>query len=149
MARMKTTRAESAGGVVLRGAPGTWEVALVGRIEPESWALPKGTPKTGESREETAIRETQEETGLEVRILEPIDSITYWFVMRHVRVCKTVYYYLMAATGGDLSRHDPEYDRVAWFPVQEALKVMSYPNEVEVLRAALRLVDRRSNAATR
>ena len=44
MARLKTTRAESSGGVVLRGHPGALEVALVGRTEPGTWALPKGTP---------------------------------------------------------------------------------------------------------
>ena len=96
-----------------RGKLTNLEVVLVGRTEQGTWALPKGTPKDGESREQTALRETREETGLEARILEPIDCITYWFVLRHSRVCKTVYYYLMIATGGDPSLHDPEYDRVA------------------------------------
>jgi 8-oxo-dGTP pyrophosphatase MutT (NUDIX family) len=141
---LKTTRAESSGGVVLRGQPGTLEVVLVGRAEQGTWALPKGTPVLGESREQTAIRETREETGLDVRIIEPIDSITYWFMLRHTRVCKTVYYYLMAQTGGDTTRHDPEYDLVAWFPVHEALKVMTYPNEAEMVRRAIALVDRRA-----
>src|SRR5579884_3376736 len=146
MARLKTTRAESCGGVVYRGTPGSIEVCLVGRAESGIWALPKGTPNQGESREETALRETREETGLEVRILEPIDSITYWFVLRTSRVCKTVYYYLMVAVGGDTSLHDPEYDRVAWFPIEEALKVMTYPNELEIVRRARDLIDRRFEA---
>ena len=92
MAKMKTTRAESSGGVVVRGAPGAVEVVLVGRTEQGTWGLPKGTPKSGESREETALRETREETGLDVAIIEPIDCITYWFFLRHARVSKTVYY---------------------------------------------------------
>lgn len=141
---MKTSRAESSGGVVYRGAPGSIEVCLVGRAESGIWALPKGTPTKGESREETALRETREETGLQVRILEPIDSITYWFVLRSTRVCKSVYYYLMLAVGGDTSLHDPEYDRVAWFPVEEALRVMTYPNEVEIVRRAIQLIERRA-----
>ena len=147
MAKQKTLRAESSGGVVYRGEPGSIEVVLVGRVESGTWALPKGTPHTGESREATALRETREETGLDVRILEPIDSITYWFALRHARICKTVYYYLMVMTGGDTSRHDPEYDRVAWFPVEQALAVMSYPNEVEIVRRAVQLIERRHAAA--
>jgi 8-oxo-dGTP pyrophosphatase MutT (NUDIX family) len=145
VAKLKTTRAESSGGVVLRGSPGALEVVLVGRTEQGTWGLPKGTPKPGESREQTALRETREETGLDARIIEPIDSITYWFALRHARVCKTVYYYLMVATGGDTSLHDPEYDRVAWFSTAEALRVMTYPNEADMVRRALVLVERRQN----
>lgn len=148
MARLKTTRAESAGGVVLRGPPDSLEVVLVGRTEPGTWALPKGTPKPNETREQTALRETREETGLEVRVVEPIDSITYWFVLRHTRVCKTVYYYLMVPTGGAISQHDPEYDRVRWFPVQQALAVMSYPNEAEMVRRAIELAGRHTVLAS-
>jgi 8-oxo-dGTP pyrophosphatase MutT (NUDIX family) len=149
LAKLKTTHAESSGGVVLRGAAERIEVVLVGRIEPGTWALPKGTPHAGESREQTALRETREETGLHVRIIEPIDSITYWFALRHARVCKTVYYYLMVATGGDPSLHDPEYDRVAWFSTNEALRVMTYPNEADMVRRALGLVARHPDVLSR
>jgi 8-oxo-dGTP pyrophosphatase MutT (NUDIX family) len=148
MARLKTTRAESSGGVVLRGEPTSLEVVLVGRAEQGTWALPKGTPVAGESREQTALRETREETGLEVRIVEPIDCITYWFVQRHSQVCKTVYYYLMVATGGDPSLHDPEYDRVAWFPVGRGLAAMTYSNETDMVRRAVDLVVRRHGIAS-
>jgi 8-oxo-dGTP pyrophosphatase MutT (NUDIX family) len=148
MAKLKTTRAESSGGVVLRGSPDALDVVLVGRTEQGTWALPKGTPKPGESREQTALRETREETGLDARIIEPIDSITYWFALRHARVCKTVYYYLMVAIGGDPSLHDPEYDRVAWFSTKDALQVMTYPNEADMVRRAIELVQRRQNILT-
>lgn len=146
MARFKTSHAESRGGVIYRGDPDNLEICLVGRTESGIWALPKGTPYRGESREQTALRETREETGLEARIVEPIDSITYWFALRTTRVCKTVYYYLMIAVGGDTSLHDPEYDRVAWFPVAEALRVMTYPNEAEVVRRAVDRIARRASA---
>ena len=45
-----------------------------------TWTLPKGTPNAGETTEQTALREVAEETGLEVRITGPLDSIEYWFV---------------------------------------------------------------------
>jgi len=153
VAKLKTARAESEGGVVYRQRDGEIEVVLVGREAQGSWFLPKGTPLRGESREQTAIREVSEETGLEVRILEPITSISYWFMSGRVRIFKTVYYYLMVPTGGDISRHDPEYDRVAWFPIQQALAVLTYANDADVVRRAAELIKRRlslqSQQATR
>ncbi|MGH2458306.1 MAG: NUDIX hydrolase [Chloroflexota bacterium] len=142
MAKLKMAKAESAGGVVYRFTGDLVDVALVGRSEQESWFLPKGTPKRGETREQTAAREVREETGLDVRIVEPIGSITYWFVARRTRIHKTVYYYLMVPVGGSMALHDPEYDRVAWFPVAQALAVLTYPNDADIVRRASALIER-------
>ena len=134
MARIPFSIAESAGGVVLRRAENHLEVLLVGSAE--TWGLPKGTPSDGEERRETARREVQEETGLEVEVLEPVGDIRYWFMAGGRRVRKTVYYFLMREIGGDISRHEWEHERIAWFPLEEALRVMSYPNEAEMVRQA-------------
>ena len=144
MAKLKTAKAESDGGVVYRHGRDAVEVVLVGRSEQETWFLPKGTPHRGETREQTALREVREETGLDVRIIEPIGSISYWFVARRTRIHKTVYYYLMVPIGGNISRHDPEYDRVAWFPTNQALAVLTYPNDADIVRRAMSLIQRRA-----
>ena len=131
----------SAGGVVLRTGKSRGEVVLCGRGQPRIWALPKGTPDPGETRVETALREVREETGLEVEIDGPLDSIEHWFVRpTDQALChKTVHYYLMSATGGDTSRHDHEFDEVRWFPVQEALSTMTYGNEAKLVEKGLAL----------
>jgi 8-oxo-dGTP pyrophosphatase MutT (NUDIX family) len=129
----------SAGGVVYRrrSPEGPIEVALVGRLHPRArWALPKGTPEVGETLEGTAVREVGEETGLLVRIQRPLDQIQYWFVWGGVRHFKTVHFYLMEMVGGDTANHDGEYDVVEWFPIGEALKKLSYPNEARVVDRA-------------
>ena len=128
----------SAGGVVYRRqADGhEAEVALVGRLHPKRWALPKGTPEVGETLEGTAVREVAEETGLEVRIVQPLDQIQYWFLWGGVRHFKTVHFYLMHVVGGDTADHDGEYDVVEWFPIGEALRRLSYPNEARVVDKA-------------
>jgi 8-oxo-dGTP pyrophosphatase MutT (NUDIX family) len=128
----------SAGGVVYRRGTSAHphEVALVGRLHPRRWALPKGTPEDGESLEGTALREVGEETGLEVRIVRPLDQIQYWFIWGGVRHFKTVHFYLMEMTGGDTANHDHEYDVVEWFPLHEALRRLSYPNEARVVDKA-------------
>ena len=129
----------SAGGVVYREANGQLEVVLCGRRSPPLWALPKGTPDSGEALDQTALREVQEETGLEVAIQMPLGNIEYWFFRSQdrVRCHKTVHFYLMVPTGGDFSLHDPEFDFVRWFPESEMFKVMTYESEAGIVQKAL------------
>jgi 8-oxo-dGTP pyrophosphatase MutT (NUDIX family) len=106
-----------------------------------TWTLPKGTPDPGESVEETALREVGEETGLEVRILEPLPSIEYDFVQGGTRIHKTVHYFLMEPTGGDLARHDAEFERVRWVPFDEAGGLLSFPTERELVATAAERIE--------
>jgi len=142
---MKTERAESFGGVVYRPLPrGGHEVVIVGRRDPGVWGLPKGTPNTGETVEETALREVREETGLQVEIERKIDVIDYWFVRAaaETRYHKFVHFYLMHPTGGDISLHDEEHDFVEWLPVRDARGLLTYGNEVAILDRAEALMAR-------
>jgi 8-oxo-dGTP pyrophosphatase MutT (NUDIX family) len=136
VAPLRSARATSAGGVVYRREGDRLEVVLLHRRSPALWALPKGTPSAGETLEETALRETREETGIEVEIEAPIQSISYFFVRSRVRFHKTVHFYLMRAVGGDTADHDAEFDEAAWFQLEEALELLSYPTERQVLSAA-------------
>ncbi|MCH7608302.1 MAG: NUDIX hydrolase [Chloroflexi bacterium] len=128
--------AVSCGGVVYRLRDGVVELALCGRRS-GLWALPKGTPETGETHEQTALREVREETGLAVEIEAPLGHIEYWFTLPNERVHKRVYFYLMAPCGGSVDDHDPEFDVVEWFPAQAASATLTYPSEAEVVGRAL------------
>ncbi len=108
-----------------------------------TWTLPKGTPDPGESIEETALREVQEETGLRVRILEPLTSISYVFVQSGVRIDKTVHYWLMEPVGGDLALHDREFERVRWVTFDEAAHLLTFESERSLVAAASAVLDGR------
>ena len=146
----RVERLVSSGGVVFRQEEGRIETVLCGRSEPVRWSLAKGTPDPGETLEETALREVREETGLEVELEEPLGSIEYWFADRDqaVRYHKTVHFYLMSPIGGHIDQHDPEFDVVQWFDVDEALSCMAYGNEAGVLRRAVDLIKSRQGQAT-
>lgn len=137
----RTVHAFSAGGLVLRGQEPRREILLVGRDQHARtnrlWALPKGTPIPGESPQQTALREVREETGVEVAITGYAGVITYSFMEQGTRFRKRVAYYTMVAIGGDPSLHDHEYDYVAWYPTDEALHVMRYPNEADLVRRVI------------
>ncbi len=107
-----------------------------------TWTLPKGTPDPGERTEETALREVTEETGLEVTILERVGDVEYWFMQSGTRIHKTVHYFLMAAVGGGLERHDHEFDEVRWVDVAEAEQLMSHESERRVVALASGVIDR-------
>ncbi len=141
--RFRDAEATSAGGVVWRPGDHGVEVVICGRRDDGVWNLPKGTPEDGESLEETARREVQEETGLSVEIVRPLWTIHYDFNQadQGVRYHKTVHHFLMRPTGGDIHRHDREYDRVRWAPAQEALRLLTYANERDVVRRALRQLE--------
>ena len=140
--RQRVQQLVSAGGVVYRKGENGVEVIICGRTSPPTLGLPKGTPEAGESREETALREVKEETGLDTVNDEFIDAIEYWFVRSQdgARCHKTVYFYLMFATGGDVSRHDREFDVVRWVPVEEALETLTYANEAKIVQKGVALV---------
>lgn len=148
-ASVREERAVSAGGVVYRRGPHGPEIVLCGRSAEGLWALPKGTPAPGERLEQTALREVEEETGLRVVIERPLGAIRYRFARPDagVTVRKTVRHYLMRAVGGDLSAHDHEFDRVGWFPLEEAVRLMTYPNEARIVRRAAELIDGREETA--
>jgi 8-oxo-dGTP pyrophosphatase MutT (NUDIX family) len=132
----RTARATSAGGVVYRLTPDGPEIVLAHRRSPALWALPKGTPAAGERLEETALRETAEESGLAVEIERPIGPISYAFTRGTTRYLKTVHFFLMRPVGGDLADHDHEFDEVRWVPLQEALRLMNYETERQVVERA-------------
>ena len=145
VARLKQAVATSAGGIVIRFVEGAPQL-VVGKRRRErdgvTWTLPKGTPNPNETREETALREVREESGLDVRIVRPFESIEYWFVQRRTRIHKTVHYFLMVPTGGDLGRHDHEFDEVRWVGFDEAPQLLTFETErALVARAAVAAAD--------
>ena len=145
VARLRQASATSAGGIVIRVTDGTPQL-VVGKRRRErdgvTWTLPKGTPVPDETTEQTAVREVCEETGLEVRIVRPLDFIQYTFTMAGTRIHKTVHYFLMVPTGGDLSRHDHEFAEVRWIAFAEAATLLTFDTErALVARAASEAVD--------
>jgi 8-oxo-dGTP pyrophosphatase MutT (NUDIX family) len=154
----------SSGGVLYRYAyDGGLEFLLVGRRQPLLWALPKGTPQDGESMEQTALREVEEETGILGQIVAPLGSISYSFrtpprgiaspSRRHddqaapnTRFHKTVHHFLLRPVAGDTALHDAEYDFARWLPAADALELVSHGNERAVLRRALSLLGHKATA---
>jgi ADP-ribose pyrophosphatase YjhB (NUDIX family) len=133
----------SAGGVVVRTDGGV-EVCLIRPIGRSVWGLPKGGVEEGETLEQTALREVSEETGLVGVVEQELGSIDYSFYSREQRerIHKTVHYFLVRATGGDTAQHDHEVSDARWVRLRHALRLMTYPNEREMVRRAAEALGR-------
>ena len=104
--------------------------------------MPKGSIEFDETPEDTAVRETREETGCDGRIISTLSEIEYWYTRRgddgeKVRVRKVVSFFLMQYVSGDIADHDHEVDDVRWVALERALKKISYDAESRVLQEAI------------
>ena len=111
----------AAGGVVRRGE----RVLLVHRPKYDDWTFPKGKLDPGESFEEAALREVEEETGLHCELGDELESTTYRD--RHRRV-KLVRYWEMTVVGGEFEPND-EVDELRWVTPGEARRMLSYERD--------------------
>jgi 8-oxo-dGTP pyrophosphatase MutT (NUDIX family) len=136
--RLQRVEETSAGGVVVDHAGPDASAALIGRIDRRGrllWSLPKGHLEAGESPEAAAVREVAEETGITGEVVAPLGSIDFWFVADGHRVHKTVHHFLLEAESGELSDADIEVDEVAWVPLDDLSRKLSYDTERKLLSA--------------
>jgi 8-oxo-dGTP pyrophosphatase MutT (NUDIX family) len=149
VARLREATATSAGGIVIRFVEGAPQLVVGKRLRERdgvTWTLPKGTPHRSETTEETAVREVREETGLDVRIVQPFDGIEYVFVQGRTRIHKTVHYFLMVPVGGELDRHDHEFDEVRWIGFDTAATMLTFETERNLVAKAARTLARGDQA---
>jgi 8-oxo-dGTP pyrophosphatase MutT (NUDIX family) len=120
----------AAGGLVCRnGDGGRAEIVLVHRPAYDDWAFPKGKLDPGESEEEAAIREVEEETGLRCRLERDV-GITHYHDSRGRP--KTVRYWQMTPVGGALAAAN-EVDDARWVSLADAPDLLTYERDVELL----------------
>jgi 8-oxo-dGTP pyrophosphatase MutT (NUDIX family) len=141
--KLPTQREVSAGGVVYRRADDGIEVVLASRRTRRgdlAWGLAKGGIEPGESREDAALREVREETGLDAAIEADLGDTRYIYVWEDVRIRKRVHFFLMRHTGGDVDDRDDEMEEVRWFPLERARTRAAYRGERDVLARAAELL---------
>ena len=135
----------SAGGLVIDSS-GT-KGLLIGRIDARDksrerllWSLPKGHIEEGESPEGAAIREVKEETGIDSEISKSLGVIDFWFMAGEKRIHKTVHHFLFRETGGKIAPQVSEVDDVRWFPLNEIVDRLAYPDEKKLIARSKELI---------
>ena len=126
----------SSGGAVISFREGTAYVALIATRGKTRWGLPKGAAAEGETSEQAALREVNEETGLLAEIVKPLDTIEYFYRASGTLIRKRVDYYLMTFVGGELTPQLSEVDDVEWVELSEAIQRASFESERKLLEMA-------------
>jgi 8-oxo-dGTP diphosphatase len=121
---------KASGGVVLRRGDGGLEVAVVHRPKYDDWSFPKGKLDPGESWEEAALREVEEEIGLRCRLGHELPPTSYLDPKGRAKVVR---YWLMEPLEGAFTPSG-EVDEMRWLPAVEANRVLSYEHDRELLR---------------
>jgi 8-oxo-dGTP pyrophosphatase MutT (NUDIX family) len=139
--RRKMRNEHSSGGAVISFREGTAFVALIATRGRTRWGLPKGAVSEGETSEQAALREVNEETGLTANIVKPLDTIEYFFRASGTLIRKRVDFYLMMFTSGELTPQLSEVDDVEWVELSEAIQRASFDSEKKLLEMAQQEID--------
>jgi 8-oxo-dGTP diphosphatase len=119
----------AAGGVLRRRGPLGPLIAVVHRPKYDDWSLPKGKAEPGETLEQTALREVEEETLCRAVLARPAGSVAYTDAGRD----KEVHYWLMDLIDESPFRPNSEIDRLLWLTPADALALLNYPAERRIV----------------
>ncbi len=143
-AKIQTLEQVSAGGAAFRLSNSGYEIAIISVNPSRRWQLPKGLIDEGETPEIAALREVREEAGIETELLSKIETIEYWYVGdsrgERVRFHKLVHFFLLKYIEGNVGNHDFEVAEARWVKADEALKMLAFKSEREIVEKAIKLI---------
>ena len=127
---------KSAGAVIFR-RQGNKIYYLLLHYEAGHWDFPKGHIEKGETIEETAQREVEEETGIKnIKFVKGFKEwIKYFYKSKNGNVMKIVTY-LLAETKKREVKISWEHIGFKWLPYKEALEQLTFQNSKEILKKA-------------
>jgi 8-oxo-dGTP diphosphatase len=132
-------RIPAAGTLPWRVVDGALQVALVHRPRYDDWSWAKGKLDPGEDWAVAAVRETDEETGLLVRLGPPLPEARYTLLGRDGTPDDKVVRYWSARVTGGSGHLVNEIDEVVWLDVPSAHARLDYARDRDQLLALVRL----------
>jgi bis(5'-nucleosidyl)-tetraphosphatase len=112
------------------------------------WGFPKGHANPGESALETAKRELEEETGIrDCEVLEEPSFVEHYsFVKKGEPIAKTVTYFLAFVNSMEVQLQEAEIQNSAWICFEEAVKLITFDANRQVLREVKAYLDGRNES---
>jgi 8-oxo-dGTP pyrophosphatase MutT (NUDIX family) len=113
---------------------GDYEYAVVHRPRYDDWSLPKGKADAGESDEQAALREVEEETGVLGKLGPELGTVRY--SDRKGRPKQVRYWLIDAAANSPDFQPNEEIDEVRWCSAADAGKLLSYEHDRKLIAGA-------------
>jgi 8-oxo-dGTP diphosphatase len=132
MPKRSVKRVEAGGGVIVREGGEGVEVAVVHRPRYDDWSLPKGKLEEGESFEQGALREVEEETGLICDLGEELSPTRYRDRKGRPKIVR---YWRMTVSAGSFKPND-EVDELLWLAPREAIAKLDFEHDAKLVREA-------------
>jgi 8-oxo-dGTP pyrophosphatase MutT (NUDIX family) len=136
----------SAGAVVFRDEETVLYLALYKKAHEHyraAWGFPRGWVEKGESTEETARREIEEETGIrDLEFIEGFRENIHFTYTRGGKLIDKEVNYLLAKTRSIEVKLSFEHDDYGWFNYNEALQRLTFENDKKVLRRAKKFLSK-------
>ncbi len=144
----RAIREYTAGGLVYRKVGDKMEFLLIKDLK-ERWSIPKGHVESGETLEQTAVREIGEETGLKsLEIIDKLDKIHFFYRMEGKLIFMTTFVFLIESTDPDeevIAENSEGIIDVKWFSDIEAHDLIEYKDTKALLEMALEKIKKKSN----
>ncbi len=128
----------AAGVVLLRGDRVLW-VRRAGEPFRGAWSLPSGFLEWDESIRDCAIRETLEETGIDVQLDGLLGVYSCFDDPRGHSLL--VVYMATAVEGGGKERAGDDADAIGWYPIDSPPELIAWESHKSVLMDLVRLRD--------
>jgi 8-oxo-dGTP diphosphatase len=110
-------------------------VLVVHRPKYDDWSFPKGKLQRGETHEDAAVREVEEESGVAGRLVRELEPALYTDPLGR---WKRVRYWLMDPLKVGSFEPSSEVDEIRWLPEREAAELLTHQHDRTVLEGALR-----------
>lgn len=132
----------SAGGIVFNTKGQVLVIKNMAMRDPSKsyWGFPKGHLDKGEKSIEAALREVKEEVGIEAEVIKKIGQSKYVFTLDGQKIFKVVSMFKMTSKSDQLSLQTEEIQEARWVDPEEALKILSFPNDKKLLKQSLAIL---------
>jgi len=128
---------EGAGGVVINEAG---DVLLI-RHRNGSWVFPKGHIESGESKVDAAVREVEEEAGVQATVVDPRQTWQTEYVNPR-REGRRITWYLLRSPATEAIMREPIFPSGGFFAPDDALGMLAFEEDRAMLRHVLRAAQR-------